>query len=253
MAKYKKKKKKSSSSAQSKKTTKLNSKRSLVKKFKKLKLKSSKTQLDQMARYKDELAQANKALDKLLKSGYQSLALDRLRAETRDRDIHFSFPEEASVTEMAKELFRARAFMADDTSTVKGAEEYTHQLENEFRGAFGNQWRSAYGVAYDKARVDDEIAKVVFSNYRKIEELKQYAIVGEGGFGSENLIVAMYNAEVYGKNSLIYAKELLDKHYLAKQKEYKSLFSTASPKVISGQSEDYTDEDEQDYINRRDF
>lgn len=247
----KKKKKQVSSKPATKAPLKIKSKKSIERKLKRVKTRSKIA--DPFAKYRDELTSANKALDKLMKSGFESLALDKLRAETRDRDIHFSFPENPSVSDMAKELFRARSFMADPTSTVEGAEEYTHTLENEFRGAFGGQWKKIYGVTYDRSRIDDDIAKIVFSNYRKIEELKQYAIIGEGGYGSENLIVAMYNAEVLGKNSFEYAQNILDKHYLRKQKEYTDIFATTTPDYISGQPEESTQQDQQDYINKRSF
>ena len=63
---------------------------------------------------------------------------------------------------------------------------------------------------FDIKVIDKDIASRAFSNYRKIEEHRATDIIGDGAYGSENLIIAMYDAEVRGLESLVYGEELLD-------------------------------------------
>ena len=71
------------------------------------------------------------------------------------------------------------------------------------------------------ANVDIETAKKVFENYHKIAESKVALITEKGGYGSENLILAMYDAEVKGYNSFEYGVDLLDVHYETGQDDWR--------------------------------
>ena len=83
------------------------------------------------------------------------------------------------------------------------------------QGKFGNQYnKEEYNFArYDITTIDKEIAERAFENYRKIESWRASQIGRqgqEGVYGSENLIIAMYDAEIRGLDSYAVGNDLLD-------------------------------------------
>lgn len=188
--------------------------------------------------------EANRRSELLQSQGYASAALSRAEQET-GRD-YFTLDDATTRGEVIEEATRARVFLADETSTIEGAKIYTAQLNAaEFRGKFGNQyhtWEHKF-KNFDTSAIDEEVAKTVFSNYRKLEELRAADITGDGAYGSENLIIAMYDAQIRGEDSFMAGLEQLDAHYRKKTKEWKSRFEHANEVgSILGTMLDYDEE-----------
>lgn len=175
------------------------------------------------------ISEANRRAELLQSQGYTSAALLRSEQET-GRD-YFTLDDASTKGKIIEEATRARVFLADETSTIEGAKIYTAQLNAaEFRGKFGNKyhtWEHKF-KNFDTSVIDEEIAKTVFSNYRKLEELRAADITGDGAYGSENLIIAMYEAQVRGEDSFMVGLDQLDAHYRKKTVEWKSRFERAN-------------------------
>lgn len=189
------------------------------------------------------ISEANRRAELLQSQGYASAALSRAEQET-GRD-YFTLDDANTRGEIIEEATRARVFLADETSTIEGAKIYTAQLNAaEFRGKFGNQyhtWEHKF-KNFDTSVIDEEIAKTVFSNYRKLEELRAADITGDGAYGSENLIIAMYEAQVRGEDSFMVGLDQLDAHYRKKTIEWQSRFERANEVgSILGTMTDYDD------------
>lgn len=195
-------------------------------------------------RLEELIAEANRRIDILQSHGYASAALSRAEQET-GRD-YFTLDDANTRGEVIEEATRARVFLADETSTLEGAKIYTAQLNAaEFRGKFGNQyhtWEHKF-KNFDTSVIDEEIAKTVFSNYRKLEELRAADITGDGAYGSENLIIAMYEAQIRGEDSFMTGLDQLDAHYRKKTREWQSRFERANEVgSILGTMTDYDDD-----------
>jgi hypothetical protein len=175
------------------------------------------------------ISEANRRIELIQAHGYASAALQRAEQES-GRD-YFSLDELETAPQIIEEATRARVFIADKTSTIEGAKIYTAQLNAaEFRGKFGNEyhtWEHKF-KNFDTSTIDEEMAKQVFSNYRKLEEIRAADITGDGAYGSENLIIAMYEAQIRGEDSFMAGLEQLDAHYRMKTTEWKSRFERAN-------------------------
>lgn len=169
----------------------------------------------ELEEYKKQLepmvSEANRKIEMIEASGYVSLALDRVIHE--GGTDYFSLDDVKTREELLQQITRMRVFLNDKGSTVDGAKLETAQIyAEEYRGKFGNQYNNFQNnyARYDIKSIDSQVAKRVFSNYRRIEEHRATEIVGDGAYGSENLIIAMYDAEIRGMDSLVYGEELLD-------------------------------------------
>lgn len=156
--------------------------------------------------------EANMRIEMIQSAGYTSYALDRVIKES-GRD-YFDLEDVNSREDLISETTRMRVFLNDEGSTMKGARLETAQIySDKYKGKFGNQYKAENNVAFDTKSIDPEIAKRAFESYRKIEE-DRAALIGKQGmpgvYGSENLIIALYDAEIRGKDSLVYGMDLLD-------------------------------------------
>lgn len=159
-------------------------------------------------------SEANKRIELIKSQGLTSYALNRLEEES-GRD-YFDTDVITDKKTLMNELYRVRVFLADKGSTVEGAQLETAQINAEiYKGKFGNQYNTEeFGYKrYDTRIIDDDIAKRAFSAYRKVEEKWGSKITGEGAYGSENLIIAIYDAEVRGMDSEVYGDALLNAFY----------------------------------------
>lgn len=174
--------------------------------------KMSLTELENWKKYLEPMVEeANKRIELIKASGYTSYALDRVEKEG-GRD-YFDLSDISTREELLKELTRMRVFINDKGSTVEGAKLESAQIyASEYKGKFGNEYNNEENEfsRFDIKVIDKDIAARAFSNYRKIEEHRATEIIGDGAYGSENLIIAMYDAEVRGLDSLVYGEELLD-------------------------------------------
>lgn len=173
--------------------------------------------------------EANRRIGNLMDLGLASSALERVEQETGRQFLTLEYAE--SIPELITEATRARVFLNDKTSTIEGAKVYTAQLNAAmYKGKFGNQyhtWEHKY-KNFDTSVIDEEIAKQVFENYRKLEELRAADIIGEGAYGSENLIIAMYDAQIRGQDSFEVGLEQLDSFYKQKSAEWKERFEKSN-------------------------
>lgn len=205
-------------------------------------------QVDYLETMKERLEpiinEANRRVENLKFRQLSSAAL--LRAEEESGRDYFNLDDLADRESIIKEATRARVFLADKTSTIEGAKVFTAQLNAAiYKGKFGNQyhnWENKY-KNFDISAIDEDIAKEVFRNYRKLEEIRAADIVGDGAYGSENLIIAMYDAQIRGEDSFMAGLEQLDAHYTMKKTSWQKRFERAnSVASILGFYEDDSDE-----------
>lgn len=153
--------------------------------------------------------QANQRVDELTNQNLKSRALEEakrslLRSPTRIDDMQSGVLFRSDLDSRAKinrELARVHAFLNDYTSTSAGAGDFETKLKN-YKGAFGSQWEAEYGTRYDATRIDEEKAKIAFDIYRRVIERaggwERAVGIFQGkesliGYGSENLIIAIYD------------------------------------------------------------
>ena len=115
--------------------------------------------------------------------------------ETNFNDL-FDVYDTKRYREIKREVARIKNFLNDETSTVEGVEKFI--AAEKYKGAFSGGWHKIYGVSYDKSVIDEEKAKIAFSMYRRLEENKASyeEILGSLGYGSENLIMHIYDMVV---------------------------------------------------------
>lgn len=117
----------------------------------------------------------------------------------RKRRWLFDVKDTKSFKDIQREAGRIRAFLADDTSTVTGAEWAKAELKlDKYRGAFGNQWRDEYGEPYNMSIVENEYLRAAGKIYRYLEDLKgAYGLIyDEGGYDSESTFASIYDMVV---------------------------------------------------------
>ena len=186
------------------------------------------------SQYEDLIADANRRWEAIESQGYQSMAISRARDEV-GRD-YFSLDFANDEQDVIAEVTRARVFLADKTSTLEGAELYTAEINSErFRGKFGGEYRKPeYGnKGFDPSVIDEEYAKEVFKSYRKLEEEKQ-GLIQE--YGSENLIIAMYDAKVRGADPFMAGHHLIETWYKTKTDEWERRFEEAQRRYSDSNS-----------------
>lgn len=157
---------------------------------------------------------ANNRIQAILEAGYNSLAVDRVEQQTGRE--YFDLSDIKNRGDLIARITAIRVFMADKGSTLEGAKLETIQSATEkYKGKFGNQYNNKENnyARYDTSVIDGNIAKVAFEKYRKIESIRASQIGRQdqsGVYGSENLIIAMYDAEIKGLDSFDVGMDLLD-------------------------------------------
>lgn len=170
-------------------------------------------------------SEANKRIEFIKSQGFTSYAIDRVEHEG-GKD-YFDVEDITDRETLLEQLYRVRVFLNDKGSTIDGAKLQTAQINAEiYKGKFGNQYNTEEhnNARYDTTIIDKDIAARAFESYRKIESHRANEIVGEGQYGSENLIIALYDAEVRGMDSLVYGEALLDSF----QKEHEEMWGRAT-------------------------
>ena len=117
----------------------------------------------------------------------------------RKRRWLFDVKDTKSFKDIQREAGRIRVFLADDTSTVIGAEWAKSELKlDKYRGAFGNQWRDEFGQPYNMDIVENEYLRAAGKIYRYLEDLKgAYGLIyDEGGYDSESTFASIYDMVV---------------------------------------------------------
>lgn len=175
------------------------------KKLSKVELNAWKQQLEPL------VSEANMRIEMIQAAGYVSYALDRVIKE--GGSDYFDLSSVNNREELIREMTRMRVFMNDKGSTLDGARLETAQIQaSEYKGKFGNEFNNKENefARFDIKSINRDAASKAFESYRKIESHRAAEIVGDGAYGSENLIIALYDAEIRGNDSLVYGEELLD-------------------------------------------
>lgn len=179
---------------------------------------------DYSKRLEDLFYLANTRWERIEALGLSSNAIERALSENNNQP-YFNI-EQDNVKSLLKEAIRASVFLSDDTSTTVGANLYTVQLNAaQYKGKFGNQyknWKHNYKT-FNTDVIDENVAKRAFAAYRRIEEVKA-ALIME--YGSENLITAIYDAEIRGMDGLLYGMDLLDAYYKKKSETWNKIFTS---------------------------
>lgn len=173
---------------------------------------------------KELVYEANRRIGQIKDAGYVSRAVDRVEHETGYE--YFSLDNVETREDLIREVTRIRVFLNDDGSTIPGAKLETAQIYSEqYKGKFGNEYNNEENkfARYDIKSINGDVASRAFENYRKIESHRASQIIGDGAYGSENLIIALYDAEIRGLDSLIYGEELLDSYVLKESDEWESI------------------------------
>ena len=157
---------------------------------------------------------ANARIQSILEAGYNSLAIDRVEQQTGKE--YFDLYDVKNREDLISRITAVRVFLADKGSTLNGAKLETIETNSAmYKGKFGNQYnKEEYNFArYDITTIDEDAAKRAFENYRKIEEIRasqigtqKLAIETESVYGSENLIIAMYDFEINKDEKYSYFK-----------------------------------------------
>lgn len=150
-----------------------------------------------ITRLQPVIDEANARWDVLDQYDLRSTAISRALEESGSRG--FSISQLTDKGEIIAEATRARVFLQDQTSTKEGAELYTQQESYlQWKGQFGNEynnWQNKF-KSFNTDVIDEATARVAFRAYRMLEETEASRIgtgAGEGVYGSENMIIAMYD------------------------------------------------------------
>lgn len=137
---------------------------------------------------------ANKRYNELRNEGYFSSAMEKAKRATKT-DGFGKFGKKPTKFELARDIYAARAFLADAASTKEGAESEQRLLHTaQYEGAFGKGWYEIYGVSYDKSRIDPEFAKMAFSIFRELEKREANLLYFKNGiYDSERVMREIYD------------------------------------------------------------
>lgn len=205
--------------------------REVPKKLSKVELEAFKHQLETM------VTEANHRIETIQHAGYTSYALDRVIQE--GGTDYFDLENVSTREELVREMTRMRVFINDKGSTLEGAMLDNAQISaSMYKGKFGNEYNTEeHGFArFDTKFIDKEAASRAFESYRKIESIRSSQIGkqdgGDGGYGSENLIIALYDAEIRGRDSYNYGTDLLDTFVQTERDSW--LQATENSNMITG-------------------
>lgn len=115
----------------------------------------------------------------------------------------FSF-EGKNYGEVVAELTRINDFLSSMRRNVQNAKEQEAKFLFIFK-------KGEYTKEKAKKYLDEDVAKRAYRAYRDIEADRANEIVGDGGYGSDNLISYLYSMELQGYNSGKYGQQLLNK------------------------------------------
>lgn len=152
---------------------------------------------------------ANARWSALDERNLRSLAISRAYEESNDR-WGFNLDIMKDEYDIIAEATRARVFINDKTSTIKGAELYTQQESYlQYKGQFGNQyknWENKF-QGFNSKTISEEQARAAFAAYRRLEESEASRIMA---YGSENTILAMYDIALKNNFSVNNLDDLTD-------------------------------------------
>lgn len=197
---------------------------------------------EELENWKRDLApvveEANRRINLIKSSGLVSRAVDRVEYEGGSELFNIDYVSNRE--ELLKENTRLRVFINDNGSTIEGATLETAQINaSQYKGKFGNEFNTKEHnfSRFDTTVIDKDVAARAFKSYRKIEESRAGEI--KDGYGSENLIIAIYDAEIRGYDSYEYGEDLMNMLGKTKTDEWKNAKSISdSVMAITGILED---------------
>lgn len=210
-------------------------------------------------RLKPIIEKANYRIQELHSQGITTVELNRFQ-----KDDEFKLFDIDSITdpnELRAVMTQVRTFLNDAGESNNKAFLESAMLSAEmYRGQFGGQYKeegkrfNLYDVIDDegnliRSAIDPDTASRAFAAYRRLEET--YASVigrqgGDGVYGSENLIIAIYDMEARGMDGQLYGRDLLETWMDEYLQELEGInFSLSDAQAIIGSWEDF--------INRRYF
>lgn len=113
--------------------------------------------------------------------------------------------------EVVSELTRVNEFLSTARRNVRNAKEQEAKFLFIFK-------KGEYNKETAKEYLDEDVSKRAYRAYRNLEADRAYEIVGDGGYGSDNLISYLYSMELQGYNSQLYGQRLLN------EVEYNKMF-----------------------------
>lgn len=137
------------------------------------------------------LALANDRWQRIESIGNYSRAIQRALDENNDI-AGFSIEEKNSPEEILAELQRAKTFINDFTSTLKGSEWWTQEMYiSSTLGLFGSKFKATEGKAYS-SHLQEDFLKEAFRVYRSIEDDLGSELIRE--YGSDRLVNYLYSS-----------------------------------------------------------
>ena len=136
------------------------------------------------------------------------------------------FPDNLNYSDIVAEITRAKSFLnAPDTNILTGRRA---QRNRGLHRKYASQLDSLTDNTYVQSGLiaSEEEAKVIFANYRRIEEYNAARIGKQGQrgvYGSENLILYMIDVHNRGLDELEYGLKALDDFDLEQTPEFKEL------------------------------
>lgn len=175
------------------------------------------------------IEEANRVLALMEKKGIQSLSQQRVYDEFAQLGrAGFTLEEAKSYSDIVSEITRARTFLnSPDTNVLTGKRaEINRKLHRKYSSQLDSLKNNTY--VQDGLIATEDEAKVIFSNYRKIEKTWQ-GLVGKQGekgvYGSENLILYMIDVHNRGLDELKYGQEALENFSLEQLPQFKELLA----------------------------
>lgn len=175
--------------------------------------------------YKSEMEKviiyANDRIDELKSQNLTTVELYRF--QEGDPGRYFQLPETNDPNELRAYMTEVRVVLASISENSNKSLLDTAMMEAaQYRGQFGNQYPGKRFNIEDvvneegeiiRRGINSDIASQAFEAYRKLEE--NYApIIGrqgqEGVYGSENLIIAIYDYYERGMDGQLYGRDLLE-------------------------------------------
>lgn len=171
--------------------------------------------------------EANRVYNMLQSKGIEILTLQRVKDDFRTLGREgFSLEGAKSYNDIVEEITRASAFLnAPDTNVLTGTRDMTNK---QLRDKYGSKVQSLQDNTYLQSGLipTEADAKIIFSNYRKIEEFYSARIGKQGQkgvYGSENLILYMIDVHNRGLDEFKYGIEALENFDIEQTPEFKEL------------------------------
>lgn len=173
------------------------------------------------------IAEANRVLSLMEKEGLNTLSQRRVYDEFAKLGREgFTLDEAKSYSDIVSEITRAKTFLnAPDTNILTGRRT---ERNRALRKKYSSQLDSLTNNTYVQSGLipTEAEAKLIFANYRRIEEYNAARIGKQGDkgvYGSENLILYMIDVHNRGLDEYEYGIKALDDFDIEQTPEFKEL------------------------------